>query len=86
MLIDYITQKLSKARYKILEDGSYFGEIPELQGVWASEKTLEKCRNTLQEVLEEWIILKLQDSDVILDFPKIKIHNKINHKENLQYA
>ena len=86
MLIGYISQKLSQARYKILEDGNYFGEIPGLQGVWASEKTLEKCRDTLQEVLEEWIILKLQDNDAILDFPKIKTHNKINYKEDLQYA
>ena len=61
MLIDYISQKLAQARYKILDDGSYFGEIPGLQGVWASEKSLEKCRETLREVLEEWLILKLRD-------------------------
>lgn len=54
MLTDYILQKLTHARYKILADGTYFGEIPDLQGVWASEKTLEKCRETLREVLEEW--------------------------------
>jgi len=61
MLTEYISQKLNQARYKILDDGSYFGEIPGLRGVWASEKTLEKCRETLQEVLEGWLILKLQD-------------------------
>jgi len=49
MLTDYISQKLAQAQYKILDDGSYFGEIPGLQGVWASEKTLEKCRETLRE-------------------------------------
>ncbi len=54
MLTDYICQKLSRARYKVLKDRTYFGEIPGLQGVWASEKTWEKCRETLQEVLEEW--------------------------------
>ncbi len=69
MLIDYISQKLAEARYKILDDGTYFGEIPGLQGVWASEKTLEKCRETLREVLEEWLILKLRDGDKIPDFP-----------------
>jgi len=58
MLMDYILQKLAQARYKILDDGTYFGEIPGLQGVWASEKTLEKCREALREVLEEWLILR----------------------------
>ena len=70
MLTGYIAQKLNKARYKILEDRTYFGEIPGLKGVWASEKNLEKCRETLREILEEWLILKLQDGDKIPDFPK----------------
>ena len=75
MLTAYILQKLSQARYKILEDGAYFGEIPGLQGVWSSEKTLEKCRETLREILEEWLILKLQDGDKIPGLP-----TKTNHK------
>lgn len=77
MLTDYILQKLSQARYKILDDGNYFGEIPGLQGVWASEKTLEKCRGTLREVLEEWLILKLRDGDPIPDFPSLKARQKV---------
>jgi len=54
MLLEYIHQKLNKAKYKILDNGSYFGEIPGILGVWANEKNLEKCRETLREVLEEW--------------------------------
>ena len=77
MLIDYISQKLAHARYKILDDRTYFGEIPGLQGVWASEKTLEKCRETLREVLEEWLILKLRDGDPIPDFPPAKVKQKV---------
>jgi len=77
MLTDYISQKMARARYKILDDGAYFGEILGLQGVWASEKTLEKCRETLREVLEEWLILKLRDGDVIPDFPSIKAKQKV---------
>lgn len=75
MLTEYISQKLARARYKILKDRAYFGEIPGLRGVWASEKTLEKCRETLRKVLEEWLILKLQDGDQIPEFPA-----KINHR------
>jgi len=77
MLVNYISKKLSQAQYKILDDGTYFGEIPNLQGVWASEKTLEKCRESLGEVLEEWLILKLRDGDKIPDFPAIKPKQKV---------
>jgi predicted RNase H-like HicB family nuclease len=58
MLTRYIQEAMGKARYKMLKDGSYFGGIPGLEGVWADERTLEKCREVLQEVLEEWLILK----------------------------
>ena len=55
MLIEYIHQKLNKAKYKIIDNGSYFGEIPGVRGDWANEKALKKCRETLREVLEEWM-------------------------------
>ena len=50
MLTDYITASMRRAKYKILtDDGSYFGEIPGLQGVWANADTLEECRDELQK-------------------------------------
>ena len=76
MLTKYISQKMARSRYKILDNGTYFGEIPGLQGVWASGKTLEKCRETLREVLEEWLILKLQDRDTIPGFPQLRNKQK----------
>ncbi len=85
MLTTYISQKLAQARYKILENGSYFGEIPGLQGVWASEKNLEKCREALCEVLEEWLVLKLQDGDKIPGF-SIKINHRIKRSPVPEYA
>lgn len=84
MITTYIIKNLNRARYKILEDGIYFGEILELKGVWASGKTLEKCRETLREVLEEWLILKLRDGDKI---PNLQIIKKSSHKIlDLKYA
>jgi len=65
MLTAYIQTAMQQAQYKILEDGSYFGEIPDFQGVWASEQTLEDCRCVLQEVLEEWLLLKLRDNEEV---------------------
>ncbi len=50
---------------KILEDGTYYAEIPSCPGVWANEDKKETCKATLQEVLEEWIILKLWDNDAL---------------------
>lgn len=51
---------MHKATYEILEDGSYYGEIPALQGVYANAETLEACRELLQEVLEGWLLLGSQ--------------------------
>ena len=65
MLVKYINAAMDTARYEIIEDGTYYGEIPLCQGVWASGETLEKCREELQEVLEGWLILKLRDGDPI---------------------
>ncbi|TYO94525.1 type II toxin-antitoxin system HicB family antitoxin [Desulfallas thermosapovorans] len=53
-----VEEAMAKAKYKQLDDGTYYGEIPEYPGVWANERTLEECRRVLQEVLEEWLILK----------------------------
>ena len=45
MIQEYIRAAMRNARYKILDDdGTYFGEIPECQGVWANANTLEACR------------------------------------------
>jgi predicted RNase H-like HicB family nuclease len=65
MLSRYIHEAMNRARYRILEDGTYFGEIPGLKGVWANSRSLERCRVELQEVLEEWLLLKLRDNDPI---------------------
>lgn len=68
MLSEFIITKLKNARYKILEDGSYFGAIPGLKGVWANASSLERCREELQEVLEDWLFLKVRDREKISGF------------------
>ncbi len=68
MLNEYIEKKLKRARYKLLKDRSYFGEIPGLKGVWANGKNLEDCRKELQEVLEDWLLLKIRAGEKISDF------------------
>ena len=60
MLTEYINAAMRHARYEILpENGGYYGEIPELPGVWANADTLEACREELREVLEGWVVLSI---------------------------
>ena len=68
MLSEFIELKLKEAKYKLLKDKSYFGEISELKGVWASAKNLEDCRKQLREVLEDWILLKIRDRERVPGF------------------
>ncbi|MBN1449781.1 MAG: type II toxin-antitoxin system HicB family antitoxin [Anaerolineales bacterium] len=60
MLITYIQNAMRLAKYEILEDGQYYGEIPGFQGVWAQAENLETCREELQGALEDWLILGLR--------------------------
>lgn len=60
MLTDFISRQLNTAKYKLLKDKTYFGEVPSLRGVWANAKTLEECREELKEVLEGWLVLRLK--------------------------
>jgi predicted RNase H-like HicB family nuclease len=73
MLTEYISAALRRALYKVIEDGSWFAEIPGFEGVWANGATVEGCREELQEVLEEWIILKIRDRDTIPSIGDLEI-------------
>ncbi len=60
MLTEYIQTAMRRARYEILDDETFYGEIPDFQGVYANAETLEDCREELRQVLEEWIVLGLR--------------------------
>ena len=64
MLTQYIHAAMGKAVYEICPEG-FYGEIPNCQGVWATAATLEQCRQELQSVLEEWLILGLAQKHLI---------------------
>jgi predicted RNase H-like HicB family nuclease len=71
---EYIKTALLRATYKQLEDdGSYFGEIPGFQGVWANEPTLEACRSELAKTLEDWLDLSLSRNLPIPDLDGIEL-------------
>lgn len=69
MLTEYLQAAMRHAHYEILKDaGGYYGEIPQCRGVYVTGATLEECRATLAEVLEEWLLLRLHRQ---LDVPTI---------------
>ena len=63
MLTEYLQAAMRRAEYEILpDDGSFYGEIPDFQGVYANARTLESCREELQEVLEEWVFFRISQN------------------------
>ena len=60
MLTEYLQAAMRRAKYEILpDDGTFYGEIPDFQGVYANASSLESCREELQEVLEEWVFFRI---------------------------
>lgn len=60
MLTKYLEVAMRQAKYDILsDDGSFYGEIPGFDGVYANADALEDCRQELEEVLEEWILFRV---------------------------
>lgn len=71
MLIEFFENYIEKAKYELIDNGkTYYGEIPQLKGVWTTGKTLEECRKNLLETLEGWVIVRLKNN---LSIPKVKI-------------
>lgn len=67
MLTAYIRAAMRQAHYEIVEDdGSFYGSIPVVPGVWANAPTLEACREELEGVFEGWLLLSRQDPPVAL--------------------
>lgn len=56
MITKFTKTALEKAKYEIIDNFEpYYGDVPELEGVWATGKTLKECRKNLEEVIDEWI-------------------------------
>ena len=63
MLTAYIRAAMAKAKYEILpDDGTFYGEIPGFQGVYATAATLEACREELESTLEDWVLFRVSRS------------------------
>ena len=59
-----------------MDNGTWFAEIPGFEGVWANDPMVEECRIELQEVMEEWLVLKIRDRDTIPEIEGAEIRIK----------
>ena len=50
---------LKAAKYERLENGSYYGEIPGFQGLWANAATADDAKVELEKALEDWILFSV---------------------------
>jgi len=73
MLTQFIQAAMRRATYELLQDQSFYGEIPGLAGVYTNAPTLEACRELLQEVLEGWIVLGLRLAHTIPEVDGIRL-------------
>ena len=63
MLTEYIQRAMRHAKYEIMENGRFYGEILECPGTWGEGTTLEECRDELQSVLEDWLMVGIRLGD-----------------------
>ena len=83
MIMEYIEAALEKARYDLINDKEpFYAVVPGLEGVYASGKTLEKCRRNLAEVIDGWIVVRLRRG---LSIPPIDGH-KIKELKELKVS
>ena len=59
LLTTYISRALDRATFERLDDGSYVGEVPGLQGVLANAATHDECRDELARVVEGWVLFRI---------------------------
>lgn len=63
-LIDrYAKLAVRSASLKRLESGELFAEIEGMPGVWARGTSEKEVLEQLEEVIEDWTALKIQDGD-----------------------
>jgi len=77
MITRYLREAIRRAKYKILEDGTYYGWIEELSGVWAAANNLEECRDELESVVEDWLLLGLRLGHNITPLGDIDLNTQV---------
>ena len=61
MLTSYIQAAIDSITWKIMDDGSFYAEIP-LLGLRTNNPHLEECQKRMREMLEEHIVTSLSQN------------------------
>lgn len=69
LLTRYIRASMKKAVPEPLEDETWYVDIPEFNGVWANGDSPQGCLTTLEEVLLDWLLIKIEHED--RDIPRV---------------
>jgi predicted RNase H-like HicB family nuclease len=81
MLIEYIEQAMRHAKYEIMENGRFYGRIPECPGTWGEGASLEECRDELQSVLEDWLMVAIRFGDPLPIIDGIDLNPEPTHAQ-----
>ena len=78
MLTEYIQAALDSINWKILDDGSFYAEIP-LLGLTTNEAHLEQCQCRIRAMLEEHIVVSLSRNNALpaIDGVEIKVKETV---------
>lgn len=61
VLSEYLRMAMRRATYELIEDGTFWANIPEIRGTYGNAATLEGSREELQSALENWIVFGLRN-------------------------
>lgn len=59
----YAETAARRASTRKLEDGTWIAEIEGFRGVWATAPSQKEALDAIEEVVTEWVILKIRDED-----------------------
>ncbi len=82
MLLDYLRAGMERAHYEMIEDEDpFYGEIPGVEGVWATGKTLEECRDRLAAALEDWVLFSIAQGHElpVLGAVRLSVPQRVAH-------
>ena len=81
MIRKYIEAALKRAKYKIIEDEEpYYGEVPDLPGVWATGITLEECRLNLADAVDAWLLFRISQGMSVPAIGNLKLRIPVKLK------
>ncbi len=73
MFTQYVRTVMAQAKVEKIKDPlPYYASIPGFKGVWAQGKTRKQALQELQEVLEEWLLIKVRKQQFV---PSVRKYN-----------